>query len=186
MLTTSQLQTLKAALASNTNTVLINGVATAINAVPQGGQNAQTIANWYNQPASPSFWVWLGNASLLVTGMAIKMSDVGGLTTANSTRLQVSFQVRPNGFSPAVQDDRSLFGGLFSVSGASGTRANLLAAWQRLATYAEKLFATGTGTQVTGDLNSDGSTTNGSPGVLVFDGSATPLSANDIENAWGS
>lgn len=183
MLTTAQLQTLKTNLASNTNTVLINGVATAINAVPHGADNAQTIADWYNLTASPGFWVWQAISSLNDTGNAIKMSDVGNLTTANSTRLQVSFQIRPNGFNPANQDDRALFGSLFSVAGASGTRANLLAAWQRQATNVEKLFATGTGTQATGDLNSDGSLTVGSPATLVV---VSPISALDIENAWAA
>ena len=186
MLTTTQLQTLKTDLAANTNAVTINGVATAINAVPHGPDNAQQIANWYNGTATPNFWAWLGNATLAVTGMAIKMSDVGNLTTANSTRLQVSFQIRPNGFNPAVQDDRSLFGSLFSVSGAAGTRANLLAAWQRTATRMEKLFATGTGTQVTGDLNTDGTVTAGSPATLAVDGSVNPLTAQDVLNAWAS
>lgn len=182
-LTASQLTTLKSNLSTNTNTVLINGVATAINVVPQGAQNAQTIANWYNLSASPAFWVWMDISSLSDTGKAIKMSDVGNLTTANSTRLQVSFQIRPDGFVPSSQDDRSLFSGIFSVAGASGTRTNLLAIWQRQATNIEKLFATGTGTQATGDMNSDGSLTVGSPGVLVVVG---PITATDIENAWAS
>jgi hypothetical protein len=57
-LSPAQLQTLKTHLAANTATVLINGVATAINAVPQGGQNAQTVADWYNLTASPAYLVW--------------------------------------------------------------------------------------------------------------------------------
>lgn len=186
MLTAAQLQTLKADLAANTNTVTINGVATAVNAVPHGPDNAQQIANWYNGTAAPSFWVWLGNAPLSLTGMAVKMSDVGNLTTANSTRLQVSFQIRPNGFTPSNQDDRALFGSLFSVAGASGTRAALLAAWQRLASRLEKLFATGTGTQVTGDLNTDGTVTVGSPATLAVDGSTNPLAGQDVLAAWNS
>lgn len=186
-LTPAQLQTLKTSLAGNINTVLINGVTTAINVVPHGAQNAQTVADWYNLTSAPNFWAWKGISPPNETGMAIKMSDVGNLTTANSTRLQVSFQIRPNGFNPANQDDRALFGGLFSVAGAAGTRANLLAAWQRLATNAEKLFVTGTGTQATGDINSDGSITAGSPATLGFDGAAVGgLSAQDIENAWAA
>jgi len=185
-LTPAQLQTLKTNLAANTATVLINGVATAINVVPHGAQNAQTIADWYNLTAAPNFWAWKGISPPAETGMAIKMSDVRNLTTANSTRLQVSFQIRPNGFNPGNQDDRALFGGLFSVAGAAGTRANLLAAWQRLASNVETLFATGTGTQATGDLGSDGSITAGSPATLVFDGSITPLSGQDVLNAWAA
>lgn len=47
-LNATQLAELKTDLAANTNTVLINGVATAINAVPHGADNAQAIADWYN------------------------------------------------------------------------------------------------------------------------------------------
>jgi hypothetical protein len=186
MLTTAQLQTLKTDIAANTNTVSINGAApVAINSITGAARTSDAtfaIAAWYNLNTA-SFWVWQAVSSTAATGMAIKMSDVGNLTTANSTRLQVSFQIRPNGFTPSVQDDRALFGSLFSVSGASGTRANLLATWQRLATNVEKLFATGTGTQAGGDLNSDGSVVSGSPATLVVSG---PISGSDVLNAWNS
>lgn len=180
---TSQSTTLKNAIAANTNQVIVDGVSYAINAVPKNGDGAAAVAAWYNQMASPAFWLWYNEASLTAVGMALKMSDVGGLTTANSTRLQVSFQVRPNGFNPSVQDDRSLFGSLFSVSGASGTRANLLALWQHQANNAEKVFATGTGTQATGDLNSDGSVTAGSPGTTTEEGL---LTGAEVLSAWNS
>jgi hypothetical protein len=123
----------------------------------------QATANLLNSPAAPDYWVWKSNLSVEETGMAIVMSEVGGLTTANSTRLQVSFQVRPGGFTPSDASDRSLFGSVFSAAGGQLTRAALLLKWQRLATVAEKLFATGGGgTQATG-LGTDGSVTGGSP-----------------------
>lgn len=186
MLTAAQLTTLHNDLAANANAILISGFSVAIDALTSSQMNnpdvAQAVADqWYNLNANPAFWVWQPNSSLLAVGMAIKMSDVGNLTTANSNRLGVSFQTRPGGFTPSNQDDRSLFGSLFSVSGAIGTRTALLAAWQRQATYGEKLFASGVGTEVTGDLNSDGSTTNGSPGVLSFSGA---LSGIDITAAY--
>src|SRR5690242_4478781 len=55
-LTTAQKTTLKNDLTANTNTVLINGVATAINVVPHGAQNAQTIADWYNLLCAVDFF----------------------------------------------------------------------------------------------------------------------------------
>ena len=187
-MTTAQLQTFKANMAANANTVLIGGVATPINSLTtpsvQTTVAAAAVAAFYNQTASPSFTVWTGLTSTNIVGMAIKMSDVGNLTTANSTRLSTSFQIRPNGFDSSNQDDRALFGSLFSVSGASGTRANLLAAWQRLATFFEKIFATGTGTAVNGDLNSDGSVSGtGSPATLVLNGQ---IGGQDVLNAWAS
>ena len=167
-------QALKADIAANNNTVLINGQPVAIKNVVPSPDNDAAIAAWYNLTAGPAFWAWFNSSSLAAVGMAIKMSDVGNLTTANSTRLQTSFLVRPGGFSPAVQDDRALFGGLFSVAGASGTRANLLAIWQHKVSNAEKLFATGAGTQVTGDLNADGTVTAGAPATLSEEGALTP------------
>lgn len=183
MLTSQQLTTLNTSLLANTNTILISGEATVINTLTTAQQAnsavQQAVANWYNL-STTAFWVWQPISSLAATGMAIKMSDVGNLTTANATRLSTSFQLRPNGFLPSVQDDRSLFGGLFSVAGAAGTLINLLAAWQRLATNAEQLFATGTGTEGSG-LNTDGSLTTGSPATLSFSGS---LSGLDIQAAY--
>lgn len=188
-LTTAQLQTLKADIAANTSAIPAGQPWTGIYAgvqvknVPATGDGNVAVAGWYNQPAAPAYWVWQPSSSQTVTGAAVKMSDVGNLTTANSTRLQVSFQIRPNGFTPSAQDDRALFGSLFSVAGASGTRANLLTAWQRQASFVEKLFATGTGAQATGDLNSDGTLTVGAPATLVVIG---PVTDGDVENARNS
>lgn len=60
-LTPAQLQALKNDIAANSNTVIINGVATAISAVPHSPDNAQMVANFYNQNASPSFMVFRSN-----------------------------------------------------------------------------------------------------------------------------
>jgi hypothetical protein len=57
-LSPAQLATLKTDLAANANTVLINGSPVAIKDVPHGGQNAQTVADWYNLTASPAYLVW--------------------------------------------------------------------------------------------------------------------------------
>lgn len=55
-LTTPQKQAIKADIAANVNTVLINGIATQIKLVPVSPDNAQQVANWYNLQASPSFF----------------------------------------------------------------------------------------------------------------------------------
>lgn len=160
-----QLQTLKAWVEANAS-----------------GIYEQSTAKLLNAAASPEFWAWKSNLSAEETGMAIVMSEVGGLTTANSTRLQVSFQVRPGGFTPSDVNDRSLFGSVFSAAGGVLTRTALLNKWQRLASVAEKLFATGTGTKATA-LNTDGSVTGGSPALLTFEGSIT---VTDLINAANS
>jgi hypothetical protein len=166
MLTNSQLQTLKSDIAAKTQA---GQPLAGLN--PNNADHAFAIAAYYNANASPSFWVWKNSISSEKTGMVVDLSEVGGLTTANSNRLQVSFIMRPGGFTPSNQSDRALFGSVFSSAGGALTRAAILAAWQRLTTRGERLFSTGTGTQAT-VLNIDGTVT-GSPGSLVFEGSIT-------------
>jgi len=177
ILTPQQKQALKADIIASANPLCV-----ALEAAPTNSDFAFAVAALYNIAASPNFWVWKGNLSAADTGTAIVMAEVGGLTTANSTRLQVSFQVRPNGFTPADQGDRSLFGTVFSAAGGVLTRAALLAKWQRPATVVEKLFSTGTGTQATG-LNTDGTVTGGSPALM---GSEGPLIYQDVLDAMAS
>jgi hypothetical protein len=74
-MTTAQLQALKAAIAANTNTVLIGGVATAINAVPHGADNAQAIADWYNLAASPAYTVWNTAVPLKTIRSAVNLQN---------------------------------------------------------------------------------------------------------------
>ena len=154
-LNTTQLQALKAWVIANANGIF-----------------DQSTANLLNAMASPDFWAWKSSLSLEESGMAISMGEVAGLTTANSNRLQASFQIRPGGFEPDSQDDRSLFGSVFSAAGGQNTRAALMAKWQRLATVGEKLFATGTGTQGVG-LDTDGGVSSGSPAILGAEGLVT-------------
>lgn len=173
-LSTAQLTTLKADIDAN------SGPGGDFEGIPNTPDGNQAIAEAYNLQASPDYYVWQMLSSLAETGMALLLSDVSGLTTANSNRIQVSFQVRPNGFEPSLQSDRALFGDVFSVAGASGTRSKLLTAWQRLATRAEKVLkSAGTGTQATG-LNSDGTVTGGDPATLGHEG---PIDRFDVENA---
>lgn len=139
----------------------------------------QAIADAYNLQASPDFWVWEAEVSSEKTGMVLGLDDIGNLTTANTNRLSVSFQVRPGGFTPGIQSDRALFGDVFSVAGAVNTRLALLGAWQRLSTRAEKLFATGTGSEATGDLESDGTVQTGDPAVLDVVGNITQVDVSE-------
>lgn len=163
-LTTAQLQAIRDWIIANHNSAFDQSAVDALNAA-----------------AATDFWAWKGKLSLEETGMAIVMSEVGGLTTANSTRLQVSFQVRPGGFTPSNQNDRSLFGTVFSAAGGQLTRAALLTKWQRLATVAEKLLASGTGTQATA-LNTDGTVT-GSPGLFGTNAEGAVTLQNVIDAA---
>jgi hypothetical protein len=169
-LTAAQLTTLKNDLAANANTVLINGVATAINAVPRGPDNAWQIAAWYNGQAAPDFVVWKTNVAIGAVGDAINATELAGLTSLNTTRLQAIAQYAPGGINPSLPDRRQGFNDIFSGAGGVNTRANLLALWKRPATRVEKLLAAGTGSDA-------------SPATLAFEG---PLSAADVMNAWAT
>lgn len=63
-LTTAQLATLKAHIAANTNTIPAGQpwtnsfVGVQVKDVPSGGGGLDTIAGWYNQVASPDYFVW--------------------------------------------------------------------------------------------------------------------------------
>ena len=164
-LTTAQLQILKTWIIANNNSIFDQSAVILLNA-----------------NASPDFWCWKTNLSTSETGMAIDLSEVGSLTTAKSSRLDVSFNIRPGGFSPAVQSDRALFGDVFSAVGGQITRAELLLRWQRLATVAEKLLATGTGTKATG-LNTDGTVTGGSPGSFGVGAEGLVTLQNVVDSA---
>lgn len=127
------------------------------------------VANYYNTAASPAFTVWKSLVSLSAVGMAFDFSAVSGLTTADSTRLQLMFQVSPQGINPYLADRRAAFDSIFSAVSGATTRASLMALWKRLATNAEKLFATGTGSDA-------------SPATLVFEGA---VSATEVQSAFG-
>lgn len=141
----------------------------------------QSTANAMNAAATPTFYVWKKLSSLENTGMAIDLKEVNGLTTAESSRLDVSFQIRPNGFLPFKQSDRAFFGNLFSATGGTVTRPALLSEWQRAATIAEKVLASGTGTQAT-DIGTDGTVSGGSPATLG-DGASGNITVSNLLEA---
>lgn len=149
-LTSQQLTALKADITTN---------AAAIGQVNIDQRNGPVIAAFYNANASPSFTVWKTSVAIAVVGDAINGTELGNLTTANTSRLQVIqgfFMQR--GVNPTKADTRQMFDDIFSTGGV--TKASLLILWKRLATRAEKLYATGTGTDP-------------SPATLVIEGNLT-------------
>lgn len=146
-LTTAQLTTLKAAILAKP----------AWSVFPNTADGAYEIAALLNTAAVPSHTVWKTNVPLGEVGKAFVSSEVGGLTTANTNRLSVIGMYRASGVNPTLASDRAFFDDVFSGAGGTGTRAQLLAVWKRLATEGEKLFAVGTGTDA-------------SPSALVVEG----------------
>jgi hypothetical protein len=158
-LTTAQLATLKTA---------INADGT-LSALPLTSASSLIIRDAFNAPASPAFTVWRTNVGITETGASFNGSEWAGMTSANHTRLQTVAQYADAGYNAAKADIRAMFNDIWSGAGGTLTRAALLVLWKRLATRAEKLYATGPGT------GSDAS-----PATLVFEGAIT---ADEVQAA---
>lgn len=157
-LTAAQLQTLKAAILADPN----------LNSQPNTPDGNFNVAAQLNALASPAFTVWKSNVSITDVGNNINSAELGGLTTANTSRLSAIADYHPAGFRPADANTRAFFDDIFSGAGGVNTRALLLALWKRLSTYGEKVLkASGTGTDA-------------SPAILGFEG---PLTYQDVEAA---
>ena len=157
-MTPAQLQVLKTAINAETDPEFV-GYRTA-------GQTG-LMANWFNKAST--FIVWRALVNISEIGTNVNYNAVGALTTANSSRVTLFFNMNPGDFNPKA-DVRQFFTDTFSgaLAGAGAeTRAALEALWRRAATRVEKLFATGVGTDTT-------------PGALVYVG---PVSEADVAAA---
>jgi hypothetical protein len=137
-LTSAQLQTLKTDIAASPD----------LSFQPNTADGAFEIARLYNLTASPSFTVWRKNVSITEVGDRISGTELAGLSSLNNTRLQTVVVLSANGINPSLPDRRQFFDDIFSGAGGVQTRANLLALWKKLATRGQKLFSTGTGSDV--------------------------------------
>lgn len=134
MLTTAQLQTLKTAILADPTA----------NAFYQAG-DLSGLAAYYNGPASPAFIVWRTLVSIGEVGRTFNATELAGLTSLNTQRLQNLAAWLEAGVNPSLATTRQFFDDVFSGAGGANTRAALLAIWKRSATRLEKVFATGTG-----------------------------------------
>lgn len=157
-LTPAQLQTLKAAIAAETDPTFV--------AYRTNGDNGQ-MAAWYNQAST--FIVWRTRVTIGETGAAYNGTEWAGMTSANHTRLTDVAMWVSQGYDASKADIRAMFNDIWSGAGGTTTRANLLALWKRAATRGEKLYATGTGTDAT-------------PGLLVFEGVITTADITAARN----
>lgn len=147
-LSSAQLLALRAACVAD--------VATCNPALVAG--NDQAIANWFNGAAVPAWTVWKTNVGVSAVGDNIVGSELAGLSTLNTTRLQAIIMLSPLGVNPSLSDRRAFFDDVFSGAGGTATRAKLLILWKRTATVAEKLLSTGTGSDaVPATLGPEGS-----------------------------
>lgn len=122
----------------------INADAT-MSAYPLTTDGYIDLAGYLNQQASPTFTVWKTSVPLSEVGQNFNGTELAGLTSGNNSRLQTVGVYFSDGVNPSKPDVRDFFDDIFSGAGGTNTRANLLVLWKRLATRAEKIFATGTG-----------------------------------------
>lgn len=173
-LTSQQFTTLRTDINANTTPVpagipdCVSFVGQQIKNLPIGATAAEVcIAAFYNLDASPAFTVWRTNVPLAEVSNAFNQTELGGLTSLNTQRLQNYAAWYLTGANPSLQGTRDFFTNTFSGAGGSLTRPALDVVWRRLATRAERLYATGTGS-------------NAVPGLLVFEGA---ISASDVNTA---
>ena len=160
-LTNAQLVILRAAIAAETDPTFI-----AFRAV----LDKPSMATWYNGLTVPAFICWKTSVPVAQVGYAFNSSEVAGLTTANTSRLQVMEQYSGGTFNPSILDVQAGFNGIFSGAGGTLTRAALLALWKRTARRVEKLFAVGNGLDAT-------------PASFVFEGTIDSSHINDALEA---
>lgn len=138
-----------------------------LNAFPNNSDGAFEIAKAYNLPASPAFVVWRSTLTpdLSRTAIVAGAVQLDNLTAGKRDALlylaQGSLDCRKTEVRPAIDD----------LCGSQNTlKASLLAAEKRNATRAEKLFATGTGSDA-------------APATTTFEGT---LTYQDVEAARNS
>lgn len=134
------------ALTPAQNTTIRNWVLAdpVLSLLPANSDSASTIAAALNTTASPAFTVWKTEVSRNEVGKAFVATALSSITTGNNDKLN-NFAAWNETINPSRADQRQFFDDVFSVAAGASTRAALLVLWKRLATVAEKLLATGTG-----------------------------------------
>ena len=156
-LTQAQLTTLKADIAADPVLSLVRRRRTDRQPLQQRTTSMRTRPLPCGKPMSRSR-----------VGNNIVATDLAGLSTLNSTRLQTVVILSQEGINASLPDRRAIFDDIFSGAGGAATRAKLLVLWKQLATRAEKLYATGTGSDA-------------SPATMTFQGE---IMMQDVQDAW--
>jgi hypothetical protein len=150
-LTTAQLQALKTDITVTKASVVYDG-QTLLQWWNAGDD--QKLADFYNQAASPAFWVWKTRVSKdeLTNGVGPEGTTftwVGNGFITRSAGEQAAWRELfsvDGTVDPSQANVRQAFADIFSGTGnAAANRTHLLAMSRRLSTYGEALYATGTG-----------------------------------------
>ena len=124
------------------------------------GQNSsyQGISDALNASSSPAFVLWRTDVMGAEIGDAWNGTDIDGMSSLNMQRLQLLLASAPAGkFDMTRADRRAGFENPFGTNQNNASRVAMRAVWKRIATRAERLFATGTGSDA-------------SPGAPTFEG----------------
>lgn len=159
-LSPAQLSTLKAAIAADPT----------LSSLPNDPDGNQAVADAFNAPATPDYFVWRSNVppSEYRGANGIVWTEVDALTVGKGRIFEWLTGMLSMGINAA---DANVRAGLQNAFGnTSATLANLTAMGRRKASRAEKLFATGTGSTA-------------SPATMGFEGKIT---AADVLNAFNS
>lgn len=139
------------------------------------GLNDQALADHYNAPASPEFWIW----RVKLGEQEVYEATADGGSWSWATYKAQTVQDRdawarmwsPGSVNPSLKQTRDGWLAIFGGQGASLTQVNyLLALSRRACNRAEKLFAN----------TSQGAGTPAAPAMLVFVGT---LSSRDVAHA---
>lgn len=178
-LTTAQYTTLKADIAANANTVLINGVPTAISAVPVSPDNAAAVAVWYGGLVDPEYLVWKGSVTwdeIMQNGM--DWTRVDNLSVGKARIWEWMFDNTSRTFNPSKPNIRAGIDAVWVGTAADlAVRDSVYGHCRRACTRVERLFVAatpnGSGTR--------GSTAN--PDTLGYEGA---LDGSDVLAAWAA
>jgi hypothetical protein len=144
MLTDQQMTTLAAAIRASADAGVIAALAI---------RNDVLLTNWCN--SAGTFVVWKTSLTAQQMHSAYVWTELD--TLSQSKFNQLTLMLSQGSVDPSQANIRQGFTDIFAGGATTGTRTALIALAKRFATQAEKMFATGTGT-------------NAAPGALVLDG----------------
>ena len=144
-LTTAQKTTLKTDILANANTVNYGGVDVAINLLPNNSDANFAIAGWYNQQVSPDWTVWrtaVTRKEILQNGF-----DWTRLDNLSVGKARVWSDIFVDGFiNPSKVNVRAGIDAVWVGTAQDlAVRSVVYGHCKRNATRAEKVFASGTG-----------------------------------------
>ena len=152
------------------NHIRNNTDPTVVQDLADGNNNG--LAEWYNQAATPSYWIFRSQVTAEELSNSIDLQDIADITSADSDRVLKMFQLRAlngNYFDGTDPRTRSAWDDVFSAASGDNSQQAIASLWRRLCTEVELIFAL-----------SSGAGTNGDPDVTGFEGS---VSSDDVNEA---